>query len=149
MAHPRNSRVVTRRTYVRDLPYNKLRELSRLLDPAGNLDWKAMAELMPEYSAAEIGLFQMAYMRPGGSPTMDLLHDWGSRNRTVGNLVDLFKKMNHPVAANIVLPGMEIRIQNPYCYIWTDLGVPDLHRLSVWLVSVRLCFVPFKREGLR
>lgn len=105
MAHPRNSRVVTRRTYVRDLPYNKLRELSRLLDPAGNLDWKAMAELMPEYSAAEIGLFQMAYMRPGGSPTMDLLHDWGSRNRTVGNLVDLFKKMNHPVAANIVLPG--------------------------------------------
>ena len=105
MAHRRNSKIVTRGTYVRDLPFTVMRELSRLLDPSGNLDWRAMAEQMPEYSAAEIGLFQMAYMRPGGSPTMEVLHDWGSRNRTVGNLVDLFKKMNHPVAANIILPG--------------------------------------------
>lgn len=105
MAHRRNSRPVTRDTYVRDLPFNVLRELSRLLDPAGNLDWKTLAELMPEYSSTEIGLFQMAYMRQGGSPTMDLLHDWGSRNRTVGNLVDLFKRMDHPVAANKTLPG--------------------------------------------
>lgn len=100
-----NSKQVARDTYVRQLSYGKLCDLSRILDPPGNLNWKALAELMSEYSSTDIALFENSFLRYGGSATIDLLQDWGTKNRTVGDLVDLFKKMKHCVAANLVLPG--------------------------------------------
>ncbi|XP_062516322.1 interleukin-1 receptor-associated kinase 4-like isoform X2 [Corticium candelabrum] len=135
-----NSKQVARDTYVRQLSYGKLCDLSRILDPPGNLNWKALAELMSEYSSTDIALFENSFLRYGGSATIDLLQDWGTKNRTVGDLVDLFKKMKHCVAANLVLPGSMPSVVNE---------VPGVTRVNDGNGSSMPVYVPASNQPAR
>ncbi|XP_078000687.1 interleukin-1 receptor-associated kinase 4-like [Glandiceps talaboti] len=101
-------------TYLRQLPYGVLRQLSCNLDPVSTLgrNWKLLACSIPnrgggdelKYSQIDIQCFEGELQRPGGSPTEALLRDWGTQNATAQDLVDILLDLGLVTAAEIVLP---------------------------------------------
>ncbi|XP_038068658.1 interleukin-1 receptor-associated kinase 4-like [Patiria miniata] len=103
-------------TLLRRLPYTTFANLARLLDPPSSTyhDWRGLASRItrrpgddqPRYGPQEIAVFDLEYRRPGGSPTMVLINDWGTVNATVQDLVGHLIDMGHLAAAEAVLPGI-------------------------------------------
>ncbi|XP_078583866.1 uncharacterized protein LOC144866379 [Branchiostoma floridae x Branchiostoma japonicum] len=81
------------RTPLRRLPFRLVKKIAMELDPPGQLvNWKDLASRVG-YSMQEIGLFEMEYQKPGGSPTRALLNAWGTRNATVRDLLDALRQI--------------------------------------------------------
>ncbi|XP_022099203.1 interleukin-1 receptor-associated kinase 4-like [Acanthaster planci] len=103
-------------TLLRNLPYKSLSKLARLLDPPNStfVDWRGLASRIPRkpgddqlrYGPQEIAVFDLEYRRPGGSPTIALINDWGTVNATVQDLVSHLIDMGHLAAAEVILPGV-------------------------------------------
>ncbi|XP_048862250.1 interleukin-1 receptor-associated kinase 4 isoform X2 [Brienomyrus brachyistius] len=101
---------ITPSTFVRNLTYGKLCELSDFLDPQDN--WKKVIVNIykptgePRYTQNHLRRFE-GLVASGKRPTVELLHDWGTTNCTVGDLVEILEKNNLLAAADILLPGRE------------------------------------------
>ncbi|XP_035663832.1 uncharacterized protein LOC118407463 [Branchiostoma floridae] len=81
------------RTPLRRLPFRLVKEIAMELDPPGQLvNWKDLAACT-SFSMQEISLFEMEYLKPGGSPTRALLNAWGTRNATVRDLLDALRQI--------------------------------------------------------
>ena len=87
---------------ISDLPYKKLRQLSRLLDPSpiSQLSWQALIEELPDdfYSANQVQNFQLLAMRQDTTPAYELLLDMGKRGVTVDDLRRCLDSMKHEEA---------------------------------------------------
>ncbi|XP_063952254.1 interleukin-1 receptor-associated kinase 4-like [Lytechinus pictus] len=109
---------ITRETFVRELPLSARKRLALCLDsPLSNLDWRAMAEklprrpgilLEPKYNYQQISMFELALQRPGGSPTIAVLDDWGTTNARVADLLNVFGEMKHLAAMDALIPGSSV-----------------------------------------
>ncbi|XP_033647848.1 interleukin-1 receptor-associated kinase 4-like [Asterias rubens] len=107
-------------TLLRSLPYPNMMRLSQLLDPPTPtfLDWRGLAGRIlrnsdgaPRYDALAIANFDLAHRRRGGSPTMELIRDWGTSNATVQDLVGYLNDMGHYAAAESLLPDLNLNAQ--------------------------------------
>nr|XP_023647220.1 interleukin-1 receptor-associated kinase 4 isoform X2 [Paramormyrops kingsleyae] len=104
---------ITPSTFVRNLSYGKLCELSDFLDPHEN--WKKVIVNIykptgePRYTQNHLRRFE-GLVASGKSPTVELLHDWGTTNCTVGDLVEILEKNNLLAAADILLPVTRIPV---------------------------------------
>lgn len=92
---------------ISDLPYKKLRQLSRLLDPnpsASQLSWEALIEQLPDdfYSANQVRNFKLLAMRQDTTPAYELLMDMGMRGVTAVDLRYYLEAMGHEQAKSII-----------------------------------------------
>ncbi|KAJ6656257.1 hypothetical protein lerEdw1_003985 [Lerista edwardsae] len=103
------SKPVTPSTYVCRLGYGMMRQLADLIDPQEG--WKKLAIDIKDpsganrYSQMHIRRFE-ALKQVGKSPTCELLHDWGTLNCTVSDLVELLIRNQFLAPASILLPGL-------------------------------------------
>ncbi|XP_035258230.1 interleukin-1 receptor-associated kinase 4 isoform X1 [Anguilla anguilla] len=99
---------ITSATFVRSLKHSTLRQLSDFLDPQDS--WKKVLGDIhkptgePRYTQLHLRRFE-GLVSMGRSPTMELLHDWGTTNCTVGELVDILCRHQLLAAASLLLPG--------------------------------------------
>ncbi|KAG5830433.1 hypothetical protein ANANG_G00310570 [Anguilla anguilla] len=99
---------ITSATFVRSLKHSTLRQLSDFLDPQDS--WKKVLGDIhkptgePRYTQLHLRRFERL-VSMGRSPTMELLHDWGTTNCTVGELVDILCRHQLLAAASLLLPG--------------------------------------------
>ncbi|XP_054632210.1 interleukin-1 receptor-associated kinase 4 isoform X2 [Dunckerocampus dactyliophorus] len=94
---------VTPSTYIRKLGYSLLHRLADFLDPHDR--WKDVITSIRK-SDGDFRRFE-SLVRQGKSPTVELLHDWGVTNSTVGELVDILKSHKLLAAASVLLPAEE------------------------------------------
>ncbi|XP_065185182.1 interleukin-1 receptor-associated kinase 4-like [Sycon ciliatum] len=82
--------------FVRDLPMGIRLKLRRILDlPRSQRNWMALAAEM-DYTIEQVEQFKLAYHQgPNSSPTLEMLHEWGTRNKTVDELVRLLRNINN------------------------------------------------------
>ncbi|XP_069484119.1 interleukin-1 receptor-associated kinase 4 [Ambystoma mexicanum] len=98
---------ITPTTYVRCLNFALLRELADFLDPQEG--WRQIAMDIkkpsgePRYTQLHLRRFEGCFQM-GKSPTCELLHDWGTTNCTVSDLVDLLDRNKFVAAARLLLP---------------------------------------------
>lgn len=98
---------VTSATYIRNLSYSLHRRLSDFLDPQDR--WKDVIVSIRKpsgelkYSQLHVKRFE-GLVAQGGSPTVELLRDWGTTNSTVGELVNILKSHKLLAAASVLLP---------------------------------------------
>ena len=85
---------------IRDLPFATLSQLARYLDAQGQRNWRNLIEKMPPktYNPNDVEMFALSALRPGGSPSFDLLKDMGFRGNTVRQLVSYLQKLEHEPA---------------------------------------------------
>ncbi|XP_061825575.1 interleukin-1 receptor-associated kinase 4 isoform X1 [Nerophis lumbriciformis] len=101
---------VTPSTYIRKLRYSLLCRLADFLDPQDR--WKDVITSIRKsdgdfrYSQHHVKRFERLVTQ-GKSPTVELLHDWGVSNSTVGELVDILKSHKLLAAASVLLPVEE------------------------------------------
>ncbi|KAF7660779.1 hypothetical protein LDENG_00275300 [Lucifuga dentata] len=99
----------TSATYVRNLSLSLRRKLSDFLDPQER--WKDVIVSIRNpngelrYSQSHVRRFE-ALVAQGRSPTLELLHDWGTSNCTVGELVDILKSHMLLAPASVLLPDV-------------------------------------------
>ncbi|XP_061533996.1 interleukin-1 receptor-associated kinase 4 isoform X3 [Phycodurus eques] len=99
---------VTRLTYIRKLRYSVLCQVADFLDAQDR--WKDVIISIRKsdgelrYTQRHVKRFEGLVAR-GKSPTVELLHDWGIFNATVGELVDILKSRKLLAAASVLLPG--------------------------------------------
>ncbi|XP_028813465.1 interleukin-1 receptor-associated kinase 4 isoform X1 [Denticeps clupeoides] len=101
---------ITSETFVRHLSHGVLRTLADFLDPYDA--WKKVlmdipngATGQPRFSQLHLRRFEGLLSR-GGSPTVELLHDWGTTNCTVGELVEILLRHRLYAPAGVLLPGV-------------------------------------------
>ncbi|KAG7454733.1 hypothetical protein MATL_G00262960 [Megalops atlanticus] len=98
---------ITSETFVRHLNHGTMRKLSDFLDPQDS--WKQLlADIHkptgePRYSQLHLRRFE-GLVAMGKSPTMELLHDWGTTNCTVGELVEILVRNQLLAPAALLLP---------------------------------------------
>lgn len=98
---------ITPATYVRCLNFGMLRQLADFLDPLEG--WRRIAVAIktpsgePRYTQLHIRRFEGCFQM-GKSPTCELLHDWGTTNCTVSDLVDLLDRNQFVAAARLLIP---------------------------------------------
>ncbi|XP_069084932.1 interleukin-1 receptor-associated kinase 4 [Pleurodeles waltl] len=98
---------ITPATYVRCLNFGLLRQLADFLDPLEG--WRRIAVDIktpsgePRYTQLHIRRFEGCFQM-GKSPTCELLHDWGTTNCTVSDLVDLLDRNHFVAAARLLIP---------------------------------------------
>ncbi|XP_061533993.1 interleukin-1 receptor-associated kinase 4 isoform X1 [Phycodurus eques] len=98
---------VTRLTYIRKLRYSVLCQVADFLDAQDR--WKDVIISIRKsdgelrYTQRHVKRFEGLVAR-GKSPTVELLHDWGIFNATVGELVDILKSRKLLAAASVLLP---------------------------------------------
>ncbi|KAJ8374140.1 hypothetical protein SKAU_G00047200 [Synaphobranchus kaupii] len=103
------SKEITSATFVRSLNHGKLRQLSDFLDPQDC--WKKVLVDIhkpngePRYTQLHLRRFERL-VSMGNSPTMELLHDWGTTNCTVGELVDILCRHHLLAPASLLLPDI-------------------------------------------
>lgn len=90
--------------YVYNITISQRRDLCRILDSIVDQPWKLLAEKIG-LSNDEIDQLGRAYLRPGGSPTEDLLSQWEVRNPTRDQLVAYLDELGLARAANVVRPN--------------------------------------------
>ena len=89
--------------FVKDLRERTLQKLATVLDAPDSLrNWKFLAKRMTNYRLQDIQTFERAQQRRGGSPTKELLKDWGSRNNTVRDLVRFLDQIGNDAAVRIL-----------------------------------------------
>ncbi|XP_061629708.1 interleukin-1 receptor-associated kinase 4 isoform X3 [Phyllopteryx taeniolatus] len=99
---------VTRMTYIRKLRYSVLCQVADFLDAQAR--WKDVIISIRKsdgelrYTQRHVKRFE-GLVAQGKSPTVELLHDWGIFNATVGELVDILKSRKLLAAASVLLPG--------------------------------------------
>ncbi|XP_078664036.1 uncharacterized protein LOC144907103 [Branchiostoma floridae x Branchiostoma belcheri] len=92
------------RTPLRRMPYQLMKKIAMELDPPGPLaNWKDLADCAG-YSMQEIGVFDMEYLKPDGSPTRALLQAWGTRNATVQDLLNALRQTELLNVAEMLAP---------------------------------------------
>ncbi|XP_057693661.1 interleukin-1 receptor-associated kinase 4 isoform X2 [Corythoichthys intestinalis] len=110
-----DSVLVTRSTYIRKLSYRTLCKVADFLDPQDR--WKDVIIYIRKsdgqfrYTQNHVRRFE-GLVAQGKSPTVELLHDWGMFNATVGELVDILKSSKLLAAASILLPVV-LSIETP------------------------------------
>ncbi|XP_062838579.1 interleukin-1 receptor-associated kinase 4 isoform X2 [Anolis carolinensis] len=98
---------ITPSTYVRCLGYGMVKQLADFIDPQEG--WKKLAVDIKNpsgdnrYNQMHLRRFE-ARQQVGKSPTCELLHDWGTLNCTVSDLVDLLVKNQFLAPARLLLP---------------------------------------------
>ncbi|XP_077567494.1 interleukin-1 receptor-associated kinase 4-like [Stigmatopora nigra] len=98
---------VTRSTYIRKLGYKTLCRVADFLDPQDR--WKDVIISIRKsngdfrYTQNHVRRFENLVAQ-GKSPTVELLHDWGILNATVGELVDILMSRQLLAAASVLLP---------------------------------------------
>uniref|UniRef100_A0A8C8RKA6 Interleukin-1 receptor-associated kinase 4 n=1 Tax=Pelusios castaneus TaxID=367368 RepID=A0A8C8RKA6_9SAUR len=98
---------ITSSTYVRCIGYKLMMQLADFIDPQEG--WKKLAADIKDpsgefrYSQVHIRRFE-GLIKMGKSPTCELLHDWGTSNSTVGDLVELLTRNQFLSAARLLLP---------------------------------------------
>ncbi|XP_028666572.1 interleukin-1 receptor-associated kinase 4 [Erpetoichthys calabaricus] len=101
------SKPTTPSTYVRCLKPGMFRKLADFLDPQDA--WKKIAMDIkkatgePRYNQFHIRRFE-GLLAMGKSPTIELLHDWGTTNCTVSELVDILLSNHFIAPANLLIP---------------------------------------------
>ncbi|XP_066265735.1 uncharacterized protein [Branchiostoma lanceolatum] len=101
---PKRSPEVDPRTPLRRMPYSLMKKVAMELDPPGLMvNWRDLAA-HAGYSMQEIGVFEMGYLKLGGSPTTDLLQAWGSRNATVQDLETALRRIGLLNVADMLSP---------------------------------------------
>ncbi|XP_002739502.1 interleukin-1 receptor-associated kinase 4-like [Saccoglossus kowalevskii] len=105
---------ISPKTLVRKIPYGVLRHLTSVLDIPSplNRNWEGLAAIIPKrsgssemkYRQIDIQTFALEHAKPNGSPTLQLLSDWGTQNATCQELVELLLQLDLIAAAEILLP---------------------------------------------
>lgn len=90
--------------YVYDLPISLRRRLCVILDSPVGSPWKLLAEKIG-LSYNEIVHLELAFQRPGGSPTEDLLTRWGVQNPTKADLIAYLDELGFQYAADLLRNG--------------------------------------------
>ncbi|XP_066489742.1 interleukin-1 receptor-associated kinase 4 [Tiliqua scincoides] len=151
---------ITPSTYVRNLGYGMMRQLADLIDPQEG--WKKLATDIKDtsganrYSQMHIRRFE-ALKQIGMSPTCELLHDWGTLNCTVGDLVDLLIRNQFLAPASILLPDfvtdsvkvtedvtvpLSLQETTPMCEKETSVEEKQMASVTPLLAPYKVCVIP-------
>ncbi|GAA6066644.1 interleukin-1 receptor-associated kinase 4, partial [Tachysurus ichikawai] len=131
---------VTKDTLVRKLSHATLRKISDFLDPQDA--WKSvLVDIQkdtgePRYTQLHLRRFERLVAQ-GKSPTVELLHDWGTTNCTVGELVEILIRHQLITPARVLLPDVAAE---PVATHWRALEDPptEYHQAQTQVCAVKL-----------
>lgn len=90
-------------TFVSELRWATRLKLKSALDWHSNdRNWQALAAEMG-YSTQEVMTFGLESQRREGSPTIAMLHDWGTKNKRVDELIRLLEIIDNQEAVEAIL----------------------------------------------
>ena len=74
---------------INDLPGDKKTLLRETLDRKQSPNWRSLIKVLPQntYNRHQIERFHMAILKPGQSPTMELLNDLSKKKKTFRDLL--------------------------------------------------------------
>ncbi|KAK2834777.1 hypothetical protein Q7C36_015478 [Tachysurus vachellii] len=131
---------VTKDTLVRKLSHATLRKISDFLDPQDA--WKSvLVDIQkdngePRYTQLHLRRFERLVAQ-GKSPTVELLHDWGTTNCTVGELVEILIRHQLITPARVLLPDVTAA---PVATHWRAVEDPptEYHQAQTQVCALKL-----------
>ncbi|XP_061677627.1 interleukin-1 receptor-associated kinase 4 isoform X1 [Syngnathoides biaculeatus] len=82
----------------------------------------------------------------GKSPTVELLHDWGISNATVGELVDILKSQKLLAAASMLLPEEIVSTETPRVYSASEPNSTHATLPTMKMVQTEMTLAPAAEE---